>query len=1417
MTSIRTRLISFISILIIIIGALSSLFFLIHSKRQQEEVLQKLGSSLIMLLAQDDEVKHALEYAQPAFLDSSIKRIISLDTEGEIGYLRISDPQRILIEKKFPGTRIDMREIPVTRDYGNSDALSINHIVNLCGENFYDFSIPVLERITFSEEIFARQILSEDRIPIETKPHVLGYVQIGLSTCKLMEKVHRVILYIIVPMGLSIILGGICITVFLTRYIISPLQDLASITLDIAKGDLTRTVNISSQDEIGQLSVHFNQMTKALAKSYTDLQQEIIGHKHTAGLLQYRVKLEELIAIISTSFINLMPHEVDTGINRALEMIGKFVNVDRSYVFLFSENNKKNIDYTHEWCAEGIEPQIQNFKGIPVDQFPWVMEKLSQFEVIHVPRVRELPECAKAERELQQSLSIQSFAIVPMIYGSSLVGFLGFDSVRVEKTWTDQDIILLKVVGEIFVNALEHRRKEEVLQKSYDKLEAHVMERTIELLRMNELLKEEISEHKRAKEELKRYEIFISQITDLPYICDTNGNILFVNHMFEKLTGYKSKEFIGKPFTRLFDEENLKKAMDVYTRTLNGESPQYELYFKDTGILCEYKNLPLKDEKGNIIGVIGIARDVTERRYMESMLRKTNQTLRALILASPVAIIVLDSSGHIKMWNPSAERIFGWTEKELLNQPIPAMLKGRQGEYRVLRSKILRGESCINLEMQQRRRDGVPIDISVSTAPLCNSNGKITGIVGIITDITEHKRMVNEIRQARDYAENLIETANVMVVGLDIMGNIRVFNKTAEEITGYTKDDILGKKWFDVIAPKDKFSYVWQELARLYSGGQFPKTFENPILTRSNRRRYISWQNSEVYEQGKVTGTISFGIDITEQRQAKALVERFRIISFIKDVGVAITQGNTLQEILQQCAEAVTHNLDAVFARIWTFNEKENILELQASAGICTYGDGFQSRASIGKPMVDSIVRERRPHVINSLVGDPSLHDKAWIKREGIVAFAGYPLCVRGRLVGVIAMFARKPLPEFISKALASAADIIALGIDRKQSEEALRMSESKYRLLLENIPQRIFYKDISSVYISCNENYANDLHIKPDEIKGKTDYDFYPKILAEKYRADDRKIITSEKPADMEEKYIKDGKELIIHIMKTPIRDEKGNIIGILGIFWDITEKITLEKDAIRNRHLAALGELAAGVAHEINNPIMGVINCAQILCDRSSGESEEMDIADRIIKEGKRIANIVSNLLSFARPGDKKEEKKNTGIREIMEDTLILTGAQMRKEGIRIKLHIPQNLPEVLVHSHQIQQVFLNLISNARYALDQKYPESHENKILEIFSEAAVIDTCPCVKITFHDHGTGIPSHIIDKVMDPFFTMKPSGRGTGLGLSISHGIISDHNGKIFISSVEGEFTSVVVILPAIQNNFSEKGENEGENSYNR
>ena len=264
------------------------------------------------------------------------------------------------------------------------------------------------------------------------------------------------------------------------------------------------------------------------------------------------------------------------------------------------------------------------------------------------------------------------------------------------------------------------------------------------------------------------------------------------------------------------------------------------------------------------------------------------------------------------------------------------------------------------------------------------------------------------------------------------------------------------------------------------------------------------------------------------------------------------------------------------------------------------------------------------------------------------------------------------------------------------------------------------------------------------------------------------------------------------------PIRDEQGTVKSVMEISTDITEKVTLKAQRMRANHLASIGELAAGVAHEINNPINGIINYAQILRNKAEKGSRVQDISERIIKEGERISFIVRSLLSFAR--ERKEEKVPVHISEILHETLSLTAVHLKKNAVDVTIRLPEGLPRIKAHPQQMQQVFLNIINNARYALNEKYPQAHPDKIFMISGEEKQIGGRPYLQLVFEDHGTGIPSHALGKVIEPFYTTKPLSIGTGLGLSISHGLIIDHGGTMDIDSKEGMYTRVILHLPAYQ-----------------
>lgn len=370
---------------------------------------------------------------------------------------------------------------------------------------------------------------------------------------------------------------------------------------------------------------------------------------------------------------------------------------------------------------------------------------------------------------------------------------------------------------------------------------------------------------------------------------------------------------------------------------------------------------------------------------------------------------------------------------------------------------------------------------------------------------------------------------------------------------------------------------------------------------------------------------------------------------------------------------------------------------------------------------------------------------------------------------------------------------------ERKTAVEALQKSEGKFRnlsqefdALLNGIPDNLILlsPDLKIMW----ENKAASAVIKKDgsQLSGQYCYSSCCNLISP---CDNCPTLRSFMSGKEEASEISMSPDKIWDIRAFPIKDETGKVKSVIELARDITNKINLEAGATRTRHLASLGELAAGVAHEINNPINNIINYGQILIDEFEKENRDDEIAQRIIKDGDRIATIVKSLLSFARI--RKEEKCLMPLHEIFSDTLSLTSAQIRKDGIHLTVDIPSKPIKLPVHPQQIQQVFLNIISNSRFALNQKYPGTHENKILEIKCDETRIDGQKYVRIVFLDNGTGIPANVIDKVVNPFFSTKPNRVGTGLGLSISHGIISEHGGKLLINSVEGDFTIITINLP--------------------
>ena len=361
----------------------------------------------------------------------------------------------------------------------------------------------------------------------------------------------------------------------------------------------------------------------------------------------------------------------------------------------------------------------------------------------------------------------------------------------------------------------------------------------------------------------------------------------------------------------------------------------------------------------------------------------------------------------------------------------------------------------------------------------------------------------------------------------------------------------------------------------------------------------------------------------------------------------------------------------------------------------------------------------------------------------------------------------------------------------KKSRHELLTAKEYTENIIKSMINSLVVVNHDTSIR-AANQATYDMLGYDKGELIGKPLATIFAEGYYEGIRIDD--LISKGFKSNIETVYqTKDGRKIRVLFSGSIIFDDEGTFDGLLCVAQDIT----IQSETLRAGHLASIGELAAGVAHEINNPINGIINFAQIIIDEvEKGEMPTKDIPAMIIKEGDRVATIVSSLLSFARESENVMGPVN--VHAVLHDVLTLTKAQLTKDNIGLILDLPDDLADIYCNFQQVEQVFLNIINNSRYALNKKFPGSSPDKTLSISAREKIVDSRRMVEIVFQDKGTGIPTNIIDKVLNPFFSTKPSGSGTGLGLAISHGIITNHGGKLFIESNEGEYTKVTTLFQA-------------------
>lgn len=363
-----------------------------------------------------------------------------------------------------------------------------------------------------------------------------------------------------------------------------------------------------------------------------------------------------------------------------------------------------------------------------------------------------------------------------------------------------------------------------------------------------------------------------------------------------------------------------------------------------------------------------------------------------------------------------------------------------------------------------------------------------------------------------------------------------------------------------------------------------------------------------------------------------------------------------------------------------------------------------------------------------------------------------------------------------------------------RQVIEELNQAKDYFFSILNTIADPVFVKDEQYRLVLVNDAECRMLGRDRSEILGKTDHDLFSGEEATLFRYYDELVLqTGETHINQEEILFADGQRKILLAHKSCYVDQSGKRY-VVGVLRDVTEQKNLEHRAIRNAQLAAVGQLASGVAHEINNPITGVINCAQLLVNRQAVNEQNQSVLARIIREGDRIAAIVKSLLFFSR--DSGEETMVVDVRSLLVDVLQLISDQLAKDGIDFQLNLPDAVVMIKANPQQIEQVVLNLLNNARFALNES--DRLGKKLILTVDRLREGDGAVC-RLIVYDNGTGIPEALLKRLGQPFVTTKPAGVGTGLGLSISQEIVKRHGGDLRFFSQEGEYTEVMVDLPAV------------------
>ena len=710
---------------------------------------------------------------------------------------------------------------------------------------------------------------------------------------------------------------------------------------------------------------------------------------------------------------------------------------------------------------------------------------------------------------------------------------------------------------------------------------------------------------------------------------------------------------------------------------------------------------------------------------------------------------------------------------------------------------------------------------------------------GRAASVAEHYR-----RQLEAIATN----ATLALFIMDERQHCTYMNPAAEALTGYTLADVRGKPLHDVVhhARPDGSPYPLSEcpIDRVFPQNNREQG-EETFVHRDGHYYPVAYTASPIREGSALVGTIIEVQDVTHRKEEeRAAAEQHRLLAFNAAVGRALSLPDALPFVLQRCAEALVEHLDAAFARIWTLDAAGRVMELRASAGLYTHLGGPHGRIPVGELKIGQIAEGRRPHLTNAVLGDPGIGDLEWARREGMVAFAGYPLVVEDRLIGVIAMFARRSLSAVAIQALASVAVGIAVGIQRKQVEAELR-EQTEVVEAINRIGQMLTAELDLNRLVQAVTDVAT-------ELAGAQFGSFFYNVLDERgesymlytlsgvpreafatfpmprntavfgptfrgegvVRLDD---VTRDPRYGKNPPYhgMPAGHLPVRSYLALPVFSRSGEVLGGLffghaecgrftarvehlltgiaaqaGIAIDNARLFARAGDAIRLRD-----EFLSIASHELRNPVAGVKGAAQML--RRAEERGQLDRARLhryvgiIDHTATRLATLTEDLLDVSRlrTGGLPLRPQPTNVAALVE--AVVTRVQMHGDTERVAVDLECRPCPAVVDPDRVEQVIENLLSNAvKYS-----PGGGEIRVSLTLDGDGIL-------LGVRDAGIGLPEDALERIFEPFGragnAVARNIEGLGLGLYICRQIAEQHGGRLWAESPgEGLGTTLLLRLP--------------------